>query len=253
AALAAAATALAATAGPYSDLWSDPAEPGWGVSVNQQLDTAFVTLYVHDAEGRPTWYVASDARITAYSAGGLPLFTGTLYRTRGPWHGGPFDPRAVQVVPVGEVSLELLARDRMRVHYAAEGARVVKEVGRQTFQEAYVAGTYAGKFMLRQSRPGEAPYGTLRYEGDLVVHVDSGRGFVRVDDALGRRCEYRGEYRQSGKLGTLSGTFTCTSGDPASGTFQLTDFELSEHGLSGALRTFSPTRNESGRFAAVRY
>lgn len=84
-----------ARAGQYSDLWWNPQESGWGVNVVQQLETAFVTLFVYAPDGSPTWYVAPAARITHHGTGG-PLFTGTLYRTRGPWHGGPFDPAQVQ-------------------------------------------------------------------------------------------------------------------------------------------------------------
>lgn len=247
----AAAASLHAGAGQFSDLWWNPGESGWGVNVVQQLETAFVTLFVYAADGRPTWYVAPNARITAYGANGMPLFDGTLYRTRGPWHAGPFDADAVEVAEAGHLQLEALGHDRMRVHYSADGRAVVKEVVRQTWQPSLLISHYSGQFILRQVSVDGVPFGTSEYQADLLVHLD-GEGFMRTDDHLGRRCEYRGPWRQSGKLVSFSGEFSCSAGDARAGTFEVTELESTGHGISGYLRTWSPGVNQRGRFAAVR-
>jgi hypothetical protein len=67
--------ALQANAGQFTDLWDNPQESGWGANVVQQLETAFVTLFVYGPDGKPMWYVASDARIVAYDDA-LPIFSG---------------------------------------------------------------------------------------------------------------------------------------------------------------------------------
>jgi hypothetical protein len=245
-----AALPLAAAAGQYSDLWWNPQESGWGMNVVQQEETAFVTLFVYARDGSPTWYVAPAARITHYGSAG-PLFNGTLYRTRGPWHGGEFDPGQVAVVAVGNVDLEVLAKDRIRVHYSAEGVAVVKDVVRQTWDQPLVGANYVSQFILRQAHPsGGAPIGTRDFPGDVLVHFDAGQGYMRVDDPL-RRCEYRGPYQTTGKLIRFSGTYACSAGDGASGTFEVNDLEVSTHGLTGYLRTWSAELNQYGRFAAV--
>jgi len=242
--------ALSAGAGQYSDLWWNPQESGWGVNVVQQVETAFVTLFVYDTDGKPTWYVAPAARITHYGIAG-PLFNGTLYRTRGPWHGAPFDPSKVEAVAVGEVDLEVLAKDRMRVHYRADGVAIVKEVVRQTWEQPIVGAFYAGQFALRQVRaPGGPPVGGSDYPGDVLVHFDAGVGLMRVDDPL-RRCEYRGPYETTGKYIKFSGSYTCSSGDGAQGTFEVNDLEIAANGLTGYLRTWAADVNQFGRFAAV--
>lgn len=247
----AAAVSLPAAAGQFSDLWWNPQESGWGVNVVQQLETAFVTLYVYGSDGRPTWFVAPNAHIIAYGAGGLPLFSGTLYRTRGPWHGGPFDPASVQVEEAGHLQLEALSKNRMRVHYSADNVAVVKEVVRQTWQPELLASNYAAQFVLRVTNPNGAPVGTSEYQADVLVHLD-GEGFMRADDHLGRRCEYRGPWEQAGKLIRFWGTFTCTGGDAPSGSFEVSDLEVSGHGITGYMRTWSPASNQYGRFGAVR-
>lgn len=250
AAAAMAALALPASAGQYSDLWYNPQEPGWGVNVVQQRETAFVTLFVYGPDGNPTWYVAPAARITHQGTAG-PLFEGTLYRARGPWHGGPFDPAEVRTEAAGHLTLEVLARERMRVHYSADGSAVAKDVVRQTWEQPLVAATYVSQFVLRQVPSGGGPpIGVRDFSGDVQAHFDQGEGYLRVDDAL-RRCEYRGPYEQSGRLTRFSGAYTCTSGDAASGAFEFTDFEFSTNGFTGYLRTWSQDVDQYGRVAGV--
>ncbi|HEY3585288.1 MAG TPA: hypothetical protein VGL90_13045, partial [Casimicrobiaceae bacterium] len=41
-----------------SDLWWVPSESGWGVQFVQQGALIFATMFVYDANGKPTWYVA---------------------------------------------------------------------------------------------------------------------------------------------------------------------------------------------------
>jgi hypothetical protein len=254
-AAAAASAALSAHASTYSDLWYDPQQPGSAVNVVQQLETAFVTVYSYGPDGRPTWLVASDARITAYSEpGAFPIFHGTLYRTEGSFHGGAYDPARSKVVPVGELSLEVLDRNRLRVYYTAEGTSVVRELRRYTFAQPIELSHYVAQFNLRQVRAGQ-PFGTLYVQADVLVHLDSGTGtgFLRADDQLGRRCEYRGPYEVTGKLVHFSGAYTCDRGDQPSGTFEMTDLEFTAHGLTGYLRTSAPTGDgQYGRLGGLR-
>src|SRR4051812_24900445 len=180
----AASAALAAQASTYSDLWYDPQQPGSAVNVVQQLETAFITVYSYGADGKPMWLVASDARIIAYAEpGALPVFTGTLYRTEGSFHGAPYDPSRSRVVPVGELSLEVLDRNRLRVHYTADGTSVVRELRRYTFAQPIELSNYVAQFNLRQVVAGR-PIGTLYVQADVLVHLDSATstGFMRADD-----------------------------------------------------------------------
>lgn len=244
---------LGARASTYTDIWHSPQEPGWGVNVVQQLDSAFVTLFTYDADGKPTWLVASDATVTAYSnPGGYPVFSGTLYRTRGAELAAPWQPS--NATAVGTLQLEVLDRDRMRVHYAFEGRSGVKEVRRYSFAQPVEVSNYASQFLLRQVR-GNQPIGTLYVQADLLVHLDSqtGQGYLRADDQLGRRCEYRGPYEVTGKLVRFSGAYTCSSGDTLAGTFDFKELEFTPNGLTGYLQTFSGSHSQYGRVAAARW
>ena len=244
--------AACAQAGTYSDLWYDPEESGWGVNVVQQAENAFITLFVYGPDRQPRWYFSSDAQISAY-AGTQPIFRGTLYVAEGAPFTGPYSPGSVHAV--GDIYLETLSRSRMRVFYRVDGIEYVKEVRRQTFAEPPLTGNYLGQFVLRQSRPGGAPYGTSIYNGEVLLHLDAETGAImlRVIDHLARRCEYRGPYQVSGKLVSASGTFTCTGGDLLSGSFEIAELQGTDNGITGLLRTTGNNDLQSGRFAAVRH
>jgi hypothetical protein len=49
---------LNASALNLSDLWWNPQQPGTGLQVVQQGETAFVTLFTYGGNGEPFWVVA---------------------------------------------------------------------------------------------------------------------------------------------------------------------------------------------------
>jgi hypothetical protein len=245
----------AATASQYTDLWWKPDESGWGVSVVQQDDTAFVMVYAYGSDGTPIWYVASDARITGH-VGAQPVFSGTLYRGRGPWMGGTFDPSQVQLTQVGTLSLETLSSDRLRLHYTAEGAHVTKELVRLTWRRPEVDAYYISTFALRQTGPEGPPYGSLVYAADASLRLEGAEVLLRAEDQFGRTCVYAGSRAQAGKVAAVTGTFECSAGanglQARAGTFTVTELELTAHGFTGYLRTRSPAGQEYGRFSGTR-
>ncbi len=243
-----------AQAANFSDLWWNPAESGWGANIVQQLETAFVTVFHYGPTGEPTWLVASDAQVYAYDNRGLPHFRGTLYRTRGPHFSGPFNPGNVQVSPVGQLYVEPLGDNSIRLTYTVDGVEVVKTLARQTWEIPINAANYVGTFSLRVSFPGGAPIGTSEYNADFLLHVDTqtNQATMRVEQAgtPGRRCDYSGPYSQSGRYGAFAGEFTCSTGE--SGTFQATRLEFTDAGLTGNLRITRADGIENGRFGATR-
>lgn len=233
----------------YSDLWWNPQESGWGMNVVQQGETAFVTLFVHGPDGAPTWYVASDARVFALDASGSPAFRGTLYKAKGAWIGGPWDPSKVAVETVGQLVIEPRPPGRLFVEYTAEGATVQRTVERQTFSVPDLGATYLASFSLRQALPGGPTWGTRQFSAETLVHLDGDVVFLRVEDPQGR-CDFRGTRTPAGRQARVDGTYGCATGE--SGTFEITGLEVTEHGLSGYLRTATPGNQQYGRFAGAR-
>lgn len=247
-----AATALSASASNFSDLWWNPAQPGTGLQIVQQGDTAFVTLFTYGSNGEPFWVVAPDARVYALTANGLPAFRGTLYRTRGSAFSAPFDPAASQVIPVGELYLTPSADNALALEYTVGNVTVMRDLVRQTFALPVAATRYAGNFKLRMSHPsGGQPYGTREYNADFELDVnDAGEGVLRVSDAIQGLCDHRGPYVQTGRYGSFGGRYSCESGE--SGTFEVTRLEFSDQGVTGQLATAGRDGIGRGRFGAVR-
>jgi len=74
-----------------SDVWISPTEPGWGVSVNQQKDVLFLTMFVYAPTGLPTWYVGSNT-VFAGKSGASAIYRGPLFTTAGSPHTAAWNP-----------------------------------------------------------------------------------------------------------------------------------------------------------------
>ena len=89
------------TATNYQDIWwaGTGGESGWGIHVTQQDSVIFATWFTYDFDGSPLWLSVTATRNAANS------YSGTLYRTRGPAFGAPFDPSQVVRTAVGPATL----------------------------------------------------------------------------------------------------------------------------------------------------
>jgi N-acetylmuramoyl-L-alanine amidase len=76
----------------FTDIWWNPSESGWGVSMTHQHSNIFIAWYTYDEAGRAKWLVSSGckltgATITASCTGDLYSVTGGLPLTV-PWVAG---------------------------------------------------------------------------------------------------------------------------------------------------------------------
>ena len=111
----------------YTDLWWNPHESGWGIAVSQQSNVMFLTWFVYDEGGIPTWYVASNCTVSGQGC------SGALYRTTGPAFGPAFDATSVQVSTVGTVALSFTDPNNGTLTYTVNGASGTKAITRQLF------------------------------------------------------------------------------------------------------------------------
>ena len=256
ASLAAGSIALSASAGTFTDLWSTPSEPGWGMSLVQQGDTAFATLFVYDLDGTPRWFFAPAARVIAGEADRLPTFRGELYRANGPWFGADFDPAKVAVAPAGHLRLVALADGQLEVAYDVDNAFAIKRMSRLHWSAADFPGLYDGAFRLAVTTQQQGTsLGTVVYHGDVDFRVTDGIGVLSVVDSFQRTCIYRGAFHPAGSMAAMSGTYRCTHTEEPSpeGTFELTELEATTNGLTGKLWASSAVAIQSGRFGGPRY
>ena len=113
---------------PLTGLWWNANEPGWGLSVAQHGTILFAAWYTYDANGQPTWYVASDCRLAGASC------SGELYEVRG---GRPLTSAWSAAQPtvrsVGTLRLTFTGNDAATLSFTLDGVSGNKPITRQVW------------------------------------------------------------------------------------------------------------------------
>jgi hypothetical protein len=229
-----------------SDLWWSPSEPGWGMQVVQEDNVAFATLFIYDADQRPTW---ASAQLT-YAGGGLYL--GPLYVTTGPYFDGPFDPSNVAVRKAGTMTFTALSIETGQLEYTIDGVAIRKTVRRQTLKADNFSGTYLLTFNMTVSGcsdPSRNGYGTGSTVATVTQTADTMAMVWQVSASAS--CTHTGRFYQAGKFGRLVGSYGCSGGEEGTADF----FEMTNRVgmLSGRLVFRSPSDGCTivGRFVGL--
>jgi hypothetical protein len=113
----------------YTDMWWNPQESGWGISIHQHAsDGLFAVWFVYGDDHKPQWYVVPGGTWERGS-----MFSGPVYRTSGPAFRGVFDPAQVGVAPVGTAILDFFSGDGAQFRYTIDGVAGSKVIQRQPF------------------------------------------------------------------------------------------------------------------------
>lgn len=114
----------------YQDLWWNPAESGWGVTITHQADTMFAALFTYDASGNDLWLVMTQGTRQADGS-----WRGDLFRTRGSaFDAQPFTPLAAgDVTKVGEARFAFSDGATGTLNFSVDGRAVTKSITRQVF------------------------------------------------------------------------------------------------------------------------
>ena len=111
----------------FTDLWWNPNESGWGMTITHQPGNMFLAWYVYNSfNGEPAWLTSSCA--TSANA-----CDGTLYRTTGPPFSQTFNPSQVTVTPVGSVHISFTDPDHAVLTYTVDGVDGRKDITREVF------------------------------------------------------------------------------------------------------------------------
>ncbi len=123
----------------FSDLWWDPTESGWGISIHVKNDLFFAAWFVYDQNGRPQWYTLQAgtwSTVPASSATGAIayIYTGKVVKTSGPNFGGidPL-PGGVGVAEVGTASIRFTGYSNAVFSGTVEGRTFSKNITRELF------------------------------------------------------------------------------------------------------------------------
>jgi hypothetical protein len=250
-------TAFATTATVnYSDLWWNPDESGWGVTVAQEGTTLFLTFYIYAPDGRPTWAVATLYR-TAQSATGQPVFTGALHVTTGPYYGAPsFNPGAVTPRQAGTATFAPSDATTASLTYSIDGVNVTKSIRRQTLANENLGGSYVLMIDATMSCGGQPVLGGVAAGTVSVVHNGTTFQWRQYDpDVPSDYCVAVGTSVQEGQLTRASGPVTCSFAS-ATGALNLTEITSTPIGLTGRYVLTLQQQGEScrldGPFTALR-
>lgn len=114
----------------YTDLWWDPTEPGWGLSIHQHgSNNIFAVWFVYGQDGKASWY-AMPTGVWQSSWD----YSGSVYRTMGPYFGNSvFDPNAVTVAPAGTATLSFSTTGTGSFAFTIDGVTGRKAIVREPF------------------------------------------------------------------------------------------------------------------------
>jgi len=211
-----------------SDMWWVPAESGWGANIAHQGEIVFMTLYVYGSDNRVRWYAATSMQ----SRGGASAFTfdGILYEFAGPYYGaGSFSPSDVGVRQVGSANLAFGSTAQAVLTYSIDGVVVNKAIQRQTFRQNNLTRSYLVALSTTVSGcfTGNGARETV---GTAVVSHSTTNAFTMTTSLNGGgSCSYAGNYVQTGRMGQVTGSISCSDG--ARGTFDMNEIEAGYRGI----------------------
>ncbi|MEP6996265.1 MAG: hypothetical protein ABI900_01375 [Betaproteobacteria bacterium] len=250
-----AATALCAPASAtsystdQSDLWWNPAESGWGIQFVHRGSLIFATMFVYDQSKIPIWYGG-----TLYPTGASFTWSGANYETTGPWFGQvPFDPAQFASQVVGTMTWTATSTSTGTLSYTVNGVSVTKLLTRQFIANDDFSGTFQGAIhRAANSCSNPANDGTTELGAGLFIDQVNTSMSVTVSDSQGIICTYSGTLSQAGQMGSISGSFSCNSGD--SGNFNMFELQVNISGITGRFARNSNVTScvSNGWFGAMR-
>jgi hypothetical protein len=238
----------------YTDVYYNPAEPGWGVFLVQSDTSQFLAFFIYGPDGKPTWYTA---QLTQDTNGN---YNGPLYATTGTYFANPW--QGYVIATVGSASFEPSDPYHATLRYAFTGGpTVVKSVERQTLTPYPLAGNYSGSMSGTISgcvipADNDAHF-RARYHLTVTQTADTASTltFTFVDpEHSGQVCTVAGSLAHLGRIYKLNGQFSCSAPDdvvpPAAATID--SYHPTGQGIEGRLTsTLADGCKLSLRFAAV--
>jgi len=113
----------------FSDLWWNPKESGWGVSIHQQPNGQLVAVWLgFDEQGNPTWLTLQPGKwITAST------FEGPVFRHTGSSALKPYDASELVTEVAGTGALVFENASTGRLTFELGSMRIVKDIERMKF------------------------------------------------------------------------------------------------------------------------
>ena len=250
----------------YTDMWWNPAESGWGVTLNQDYNgPIFATFFVYATDGTPKW-VVGILRLDSVSG----IYSGDLLETKdgAPLSSQNFDPNAVRNSKVGDVSFTPKDASSGALAYSYQGSSVVKQITRQplytpdtVFNATFLSFTPGGSAyraivearnnaQCSTSNPANTTLGTTYRIFPTAVTSNAisfnigqcdSNAPVNTCVISSPLCMFTGSVSQIGRVLSVPGTLSCTTGTVFSGgltgnfTATFSEVEHTDAGDTGKL------------------
>ena len=113
----------------YSDLWWNPAESGWGISIHHHSSNALVACWlVYGTDGEPRWFLIEPGEwIDAKT------FRGVIYQSTGPDWKDPFETASVELREAGSGVLTFDGPASGTFSFTIDGVDGSKTISRMSF------------------------------------------------------------------------------------------------------------------------
>jgi len=101
--------------------------------------------------------------------------------------------------------------------YSVDSVSASKSVQRQTWTNENYTGTYAGGYSIRATSCNPSYFnGVQELAGILSVNQNGSTISMSASSSTSGSCAFSGNYSQTGKLGQIQGSYSCTDGTQGS-------------------------------------
>ena len=207
----------------YQDWWYNPSLSGMGLNVGQQAENIFVSWYMYDADGLPSFLLFYG------NLQNNKTLTAPLRRYYGP-EPPDYDETLWGGEVVGQATITFSSPSAGTFNYQYDGNQGSFAIQRFTFHPVNISGMYLGASIVTVSKCGVND-GVYAYP-DMYNITHNGNSLSVAESSTG--CVYGGTIQQQGTHFSGSGTFECTS-TGESGTWSSSDISFSEFAMTGRM------------------
>jgi hypothetical protein len=206
-----------------TDLWWDPAHPGWAIAVTQEDDTIFATVLVYNGEPQAdgsataTWYFASDMKPVDSNDSEVFAYEGALYRADGPRFSLGASKLAPAVRPVGTLRLAVdtwySGEYWIDATYSIDGAQVSATLWPMTLKSSLPES--ADYYILQTGKWIGCANGAAVYTPASLAMRRTAAGLqINTYDASGLTCAMTGTSQLATRNGWIRGAIACGDDTP---------------------------------------
>ena len=113
----------------FTDLWWNPAESGWGISIHVKRSILFAAWFAYDSTGAPTWYTIQGGRWISPN-----IFSGgRIYKAKSNPNAGPGPLTQLSIFEAGTATIVFNAYDQATMTFVVDGLGGSKNIVRQVF------------------------------------------------------------------------------------------------------------------------